>query len=82
MRVVDAVAVRADDADALLRGDALQLALAFGAAGIQAFGVARRSDDHRFQSGAGTVAHRLNRRLGRDGEEGRVDRFGCGRDVG
>ena len=76
MRVVDAVAVGADDADAFLFGDALQLALAFLATGIEAFGIAGGPDDDGFQPGAGAIADRLNGGLGGDREEGGVDRFG------
>ena len=56
--------------------------LAFGAAGIEAFGIARRADDRRVQSGARAVAHRLHRGLGGDGQEGDVHRFRHRREIG
>ena len=83
MRVVDTVAVRADDTDAFFSGDALEFTLAFLAAGIETFGIAGGADDHRFHAGAGAVADGLDGGLGGDGEERRwiVDRF-PGRDSG
>ena len=61
VRVVNPVAVRADDADPFLGGDASQFALPFGAARVQTFGIARRPDNDGLQARAGAVADGLHR---------------------
>ena len=66
VRVVDAVAVGADDADTCLGRDALEFALAFGAAGIEAFGIAGGPDDDGLQPGTGAVADGLDGGVGGD----------------
>ena len=82
VRVIDAVAVGTDDPDTLLRRDPLQFALAFRPARIQALCIPRRPDNHRFQPRARAVADGLHGGLGGDGEEGGVQRFRHGGQVG